>query len=205
MIEACMAPGNKRLEMMGWEVRVLSDERETIEKVLSGDADSFEDIVRSYSGLVYSICLSMLKDRFESENLAQEVFLKAYRSLKSYRNGSFKSWISRIAINKCIDFKRSKGRRHKETPAPPEMFSEFSADTGLRAEELLILKEELDTVRRICDTLPDIYRQVVTEYFLNSKGISQISEEKGINSKTVETRLYRGLKLCRKKWEEGCT
>jgi len=179
-------------------------ENEVVKKVLSGDIDSFEYLVDSYKGLVFSIALNMTKDPFEAENLTQEIFLKVYRSLPSYEFRGFKSWISRIAVNSCIDYKRSQKSRVKETIIPPEELTNFSLDTGPPPEEFVIAKEEEDAALKVCESLPEIYRLVIKKYYIDSKGVRKIAEEEGISCKTVETRLYRGLSLLRKKWKEGC-
>lgn len=180
----------------------MYDEKEVIEKVLSGDIDSFRLIVDQYKGLIFSICLNMTRDQYEAENLVQDVFIKAYHSLSTYKHRGFKTWISKIAVNKCLDYKRRIARQY-EKPVPTHELNKYNSIHGPPVEELLIVQEEKNTVRKLCNSLPDIYRVVVTEYFIHSKGIRQIAEEKGLKVKTVETRLYRGLKILRKKWKEG--
>ena len=181
---------------------MLHLEEELIKEVLSGDINCFEHIVEQYKGLVFSICLNMVRDRFEAENLSQEIFLKAYHSLPSYKFKGFKSWISRIAVNRCIDYKRYKSSRCEEALIPPEILSGYCLESGPSVEELVMAREQESAVRQMCEGLPEIYGLVVKKYFLESKGVRRIAEEEGINYKTVETRLYRGLKLLRERWKE---
>lgn len=180
----------------------MQDEKDIIKKVLSGDTDSFKLIVDKYQGLVYSICLNMTRDRFEAENLAQDTFIKVYNSLCTYKQKGFKTWISRIAVNRCLDYKKSAARRYEKLVSPDEL-NEFSYAHGPPIDEVLVLEEESSTVRTMCERLPDIYRDVVREYFINSKGVRQIADEWGVNVKTVETRLYRGIKILGQRWKEG--
>lgn len=180
----------------------MQDEKDIINRVLSGDTDSFRLIVEQYQGLVFSICYNMVKDRFEAENLTQDTFIKAYDSLSTYEFKGFKTWISRIAINKCLDFKRRSFRHKEKLVAVDDLPDDINTFQPL-VEELVIMEEEASAIRKVCDSLPDIYRQVITEYFINSKGVRQIADEGGLNIKTVETRLYRGIKMFGRKWKEG--
>jgi Cu+-exporting ATPase len=82
--------------------------------------------------------------------------------------------------------------------------SSKEADENAQVEDDLLRKEESQAVREMCGTLPEIYQQVLTEYYLNSKSVRQIAAESDLKVKTVETRLYRGLKMLRHKWKEGC-
>ncbi len=180
----------------------MFDEKEVIEKVLSGDVDSFRQIVDTYQGLVYSICLNMTGDRFEAENIAQDTFLKVYGSLSRYQYKGFKTWICRIAANSCIDYKRRMAKLHEDT-VPPDQLVELEDGFSPTVEDLVITREEVSTVRNMCDSLPDIYKAVVIQYYIKSKSVRQIAHEEGLNEKTVETRLYRALKILGQKWKEG--
>ena len=179
----------------------MQDEKEVINRILSGDTESFRYIVDEYKDLVFSICLNMTRDWFEAENLTQEIFLKVYNSLPSYRFMGFKTWISKIAVNKCIDNKRRLAKRLEEPTSPDDMPEFFSEGESL-VEEHLIQEEEKETIIKLCDSLPQIYSSVVKEYFIHSKSIRKIATEEGLNEKTVETRLYRAVKMLSSKWKE---
>jgi len=82
---------------------------ELIEACLSGDQECFTELVNRYKNLVYSIILRMTKDNDEASDLAQDVFLKVYRNLKSYTpQFRFSTWIMRITSNHIIDHHRKK-------------------------------------------------------------------------------------------------
>lgn len=83
-------------------------------KVPFGDEQAFCEIVETYKGYVFAIILNFIKDNYIAEDIAQEVFLQAYRSLPQFRNKNFKAWIGKIAVNKAIDFKRAQGKFHKK-------------------------------------------------------------------------------------------
>ncbi|HHV98389.1 MAG TPA: RNA polymerase sigma factor [Clostridiaceae bacterium] len=180
----------------------MHNEKEIIERILSGDAESFRYIVDEYKNLVFSICLNMTRDWFEAENLTQEIFIKAYNSLSAYRFMGLKTWISRIAVNKCIDNNRRRAKRLEELTSPDDM-PEFYIEGESLVEEHLIQEEEKETIIKLCESLPQIYSSVIKEYFLHSKSIRKIAAEGGLNEKTVETRLYRAVKMLSNKWKEA--
>lgn len=92
---------------------------------LSGDPQAFEALVQKYQRLVFNIVYHYLGKRNEVEDIAQEVFLKVYRSLSRYDTGRpFKAWISRITVNCCLDELRKSKRK-------PQLFSDLSEEEGL--------------------------------------------------------------------------
>ena len=180
----------------------MHNEKEIVKRILSGDTESFRYIVDEYKDLIFSICLNMTRDWFEAENLTQEIFLKVYNSLPTYRFMGFKTWISKIAVNKCIDNNRRMAKRREEPTSPDDMPELYIEGESL-AEEYLIQEEEKETIIKLCDSLPPIYSLVVKEYFLHSKSIRKIAAEGGLNEKTVETRLYRAIKMLSNRWKEA--
>jgi len=89
----------------------MSDEALLIEKAQNGDVSAFEKLVSLYAKKIYNYCYRMMDSREDAEDLAQEVFIKVYQNLKSFKGDSkFSTWIYRIAYNTCVDRYR-KGRK----------------------------------------------------------------------------------------------
>ena len=87
-------------------------EKHCIERVLKGDANAFEHLVHAYEKTVYNLALRTLGNREDAEDVTQEAFLKAYRSLDSFRGDSkFSVWLYRIVSNLCLDLLRSRQRK----------------------------------------------------------------------------------------------
>lgn len=86
-------------------------EQRLINSARGGDLESFNQIVDRYQAMIYRVCLRVLGDAGRAEDVTQETFIKAYSSLQQYHGGSFKSWLARIATNRCYDVLRSERRR----------------------------------------------------------------------------------------------
>ena len=87
------------------------DDRKLISRCLSGDTKAFEPLVKRYSPRVFRIVHRFFSDRLVTEDIAQEVFLKAYTSLSAYRQESpFENWLSKIAVNMCYQHLRTQRR-----------------------------------------------------------------------------------------------
>ncbi|MFO7294684.1 MAG: sigma-70 family RNA polymerase sigma factor [Clostridia bacterium] len=88
----------------------MSDEALLVEKAQNGDVLAFEELVSFYAKKIYNYCYRMTNNREDAEDLAQEVFIKVYRNLKSFKRDSrFSTWIYRIAYNTCVDrYRKSK-------------------------------------------------------------------------------------------------
>ena len=85
----------------------ISQEVEYIRRVQKGDSEAFGLLVEKYQQRIFSIVFHLVRRRDEVEDLAQEVFFKAFRAIRSYNfQSSFATWLSRIAVNHCYDYLR---------------------------------------------------------------------------------------------------
>ncbi len=180
----------------------VEEEQALIRRVQSGDAAAFEPLLTAYEKGVYNLCLRMVKNPADAEDLAQESFLKAYRGLGAYRAESrFSLWLYRIASNLCLDFLRQQKRRptaplqtededgeERETEIPDERY---------QPERLLEQKLTQESLRRGLDALPPEFRQVLLLRELQGLSYEEIGAVTGLESGTVKSRIFRARKkLC---------
>src|SRR4051812_9432722 len=90
---------------------MADEERRLVEAAQRGDVESFNGLVRLYEGRVYNLCYRMLGDADSAADATQDAFLSAFRNLGSFRGGSYRSWMLRIATNTCYDVLRARKRR----------------------------------------------------------------------------------------------
>ncbi len=87
------------------------DEIALIDQARSGDLDAFNHLVLTYQDMAFNLAARMLSDSDAAEDVTQTAFLSAYRSLSSFRGGSFRSWVLRMVTNACYDELRRRKRR----------------------------------------------------------------------------------------------
>lgn len=175
-----------------------------IKKAARGHNESFESLVNAYKGYIFAIILTFIKENEEAENVSQEVFLQIYISLPKFQEDNFKAWISRIATNKSIDYLRKKRSRIKESKLEALEVMDIKEDIRqvTNPESLLINKEKKEEIRSEIEKLPQIYAQTIRKFYLEEKSYEEIALEENIPIKTVESRIYRGRILLKKKWRD---
>lgn len=172
-----------------------------VEKILAGETEKFRLLVEKYQNHIFRLAYSVLHHEKDAEDVAQEAFVQIFLSLPLYRSNGFKTWISRIAVNKAIDFQRKKQvAKEQLTGAMPEGNLSFTEDG---TQGYLLAKEQREEILTMLYGMPANYRSVLQAYYLEEKSVKEIAKEQGINVKNVEMRLYRAKQWIRKNWKKG--
>jgi RNA polymerase sigma-70 factor (ECF subfamily) len=104
-----------------------TDERDLVKHAKEGDLSAYDELVRRYQERIYATIYHMTANHEDTNDLAQEAFIKAYRALKSFKgDSSFFTWIYRIAVNKTINFLKQRRKRIQISP-------DFGQDTATRS------------------------------------------------------------------------
>lgn len=159
--------------------------------------DSRENLIRlinQYQNLVFSICLKMTGDYFTAEDLTQDTFVAVFKNWNSFDGENEKTWVCRIATNKCIDYKRSAER--KNIALDEEGIGELP-DASEPLQEI-INRDLMSDFENTVNKLEEPYRSVAKRYFIDGKTAKAISIETDIGLKTVQTRIYRARSMLRK-------
>ena len=172
------------------ELKKMSD-YEIIRACLSGCAECFSELVSRYKNLVYSIILRMVTDTEEANDLAQEVFIKAYKNLNKYHpDFKFSTWIMRITTNHVIDY-----RRKKKQQTVPLDDMEYAASANSSPEERYIEKESALALKRIVEALPDMYKIPIILYHQQGLSYQEIAAVIDEPLSKVKNRIFRGRKM----------
>lgn len=173
-----------------------------IRAVLDGNKDAFESLVTENETAVYRLCFRMTGNSEDAADLTQDAFIKAYRSLASFRGDCrFSAWVSRIAANVCLDFLRSKSRKQTLALSTKDNDGEdieLEIPDFRELPEDVLLRERLrDSVHRGLDSLSDEQRRILVLRELGGLGYEEIARELNIETGTVKSRIFRARrKLC---------
>ncbi|MCF6279069.1 MAG: RNA polymerase sigma factor [Flavobacteriaceae bacterium] len=164
-----------------------------IEKTLKGDTNSFGILVERYQNLVFSLAIKMLKNREESEEVSQDTFIKAYKSLKSFNGESkFSTWIYRIAYNTSLDRMKKNSRFNNSI----EIDNIPSKDIQLTDTifEGIERKERSEIVQRCMNQLPEDERVILHLFYFEELSLKEIGTIVSITEGNVKVKLFRARK-----------
>ena len=164
-----------------------------IEKVLAGDTKSFAVLVDRYRDLVFTLALRMLKNREEAEEVAQDTFIKVFKSLSKFKGeAKFSTWIYRITYNSCLDaLKKYKHEYQKDTI---DEFTEWQLETLDNAFEILADKEQSQIIEACLQKLPEEESFLLTLYYFDEQSIAEIAKIVAISEANVKVKLFRSRK-----------
>ena len=170
------------------------DDRALVTAVRSGDRDAFGLLVDRETAAVYRTCLRILGRPHDAEDVTQESFVAAYRSIGQFRGeGSLRGWLLRIATRQS--YRRLAQRR---PDAELDAIGEARlADTSADPTRVVVAEERREDVRRAVNELTDPYREVVALRFFGEMSLAEVAEATGRPINTVKTHLRRGLERLR--------
>ena len=154
----------------------------------------FNALVRQYQGLVYTVCHQLVADEGEAQDLTQETFLAAWRSIDRCPPGFEKQWLARIASNKAKDYLRSAWARHMTTPGD-EALGGYAAGADASPEQQVLdaISEEELTARILA--LREPYRTPCRLVLLEQHTAAEAAAMCGRPQKTVEAQIYRAKRM----------
>ena len=171
---------------------MITEDGYIIHKCLSGDSSAFGFLVDKYRAGVYACAYGKLHNFHDAEDVAQEVFLKAYVSLRTLRRwDSFASWLYRITLNLC------RGRFRAQSSRPDGEFIEDQEPELLENRSRDLYRQELvcESVREALDSLPEMHRQVLTLHYLGGMTSMEIARFTGVSPSAIRMRLRKARSL----------
>lgn len=182
--------------------RVKPVSRPTPAAIPADRTEALEWLMQEYGTRVLHLAYFYLKDRHTAEDVAQEVFLKAYRSWDSFRGESSPyTWLYRIAVNLCRDKARSAWWRRlvpSEEPRATDRTDWETAPPEANPEEAALLSDRRSAVMHYVMQLPEAYREVVFLFYYEDLSTVEIAEVTGQNENTIKTRLFRARAMLKK-------
>jgi RNA polymerase sigma-70 factor, ECF subfamily len=172
------------------------DDRELVGRAQRGDAEAFEVLVKKHQGRVFAVTGGILRNREDVEDIAQQVFVKAYFSLKKFdQRAAFSTWLYKITVNECWDLLRKKKVRPlvyeadlSEEQAAMYLATQQKSEPGLDVTERMEVREQLD---RWLNCLEERDRTMLVLKEIQGFTVEEIAEILEINGNTVKVRLFR--------------
>jgi RNA polymerase sigma-70 factor (ECF subfamily) len=171
-----------------------SEDAELVRRCREGDPEAFRTLVARHHPRIFNLIHGLVRDRDEADDLAQEVFIKAFRSLSGFKGqAQVYTWLYRIAVNRCLDWLKSR-RRHPESSL--DRVEVYRADgvvlRGSGATDAELERRELGrALEGALRELPPDYRVALTLREVDGLSYEEVADAMGCSVGTVKSRLFR--------------
>jgi len=164
-----------------------------INSTIEGNSNTFGILVDRYKDLVFSLALKMVKNREEAEEVAQDTFIKVFKSLSKFKGDSkFSTWIYKVAYNTCLDrLKKNKREQHVVS------IDEFNSNQIKSLDDALDVMEEEQRNQIIQDCinlLPSDDAFLLTLFYFEEQSLEEIARVIGLTANNVKVKLFRSRK-----------
>ncbi len=164
-----------------------------INLIIEGNTKTFSVLVDRYKDLVFSLALKMLKNKEEAEEVAQDTFIKVYKSLTQFKGDSkFSTWIYKVAYNTCLD-RLKKYKREQQVVS----IDEFNTNQIKSLDNALDAMENMERNQAIQDCIQQLPAEdafLLTLFYFEEQSLEEISKVMGLTSNNVKVKLYRSRK-----------
>jgi len=180
----------------GRKLTELNVEQSLVSRCLGGDEAAWEELVRQHTRQVYGICFRFTNSGQEAQDLTQEVFMRVFRTIKTFRSaeGSFNTWLARVTRNLLIDHYR-RTRQERVTDSIEEqlpMLEEEGAAASVRPDSAVAGREASEILQVTLQKLSPDLREAVILRDLQEMEYREIAQVLGIPEGTVKSRINRG-------------
>lgn len=184
--------GSEPADPGGGEVMGVVDVgRPLVERARAGDLRAFEELYRMYVGRTHALALRMVGDPSEAEEVTQDVWVRAWERLESFRGEStFTTWLHRLAVNRILDHLRSRARRLDRSRSLEHPGALARTTAPARTEDRMELERALAG-------LPEGARTVFVLHEVEGMKCREVAEATGVAVGTVKAQLHRARRLLR--------
>jgi len=178
---------------------------EIISLVLKGDHNAYALLVERYKSYVFTLTFRFTKNREDAEEVSQDIFVKAYRSLADFKGtAKFSTWLYTIVNTTCITFLRKKRLEVKSLDDERTFEVADNQDSGLRANQVE-QKSRLNMVNQAIALLSPDDAEIITLFYKNEQSLEEIGQILGLEVNTAKVRLHRARTRLKEKMERYFT
>jgi RNA polymerase sigma factor (sigma-70 family) len=168
-------------------------DRALIDEALAGNTDAFNELVLLYQDYLFSLCVRVVNDRDAAADAVQEAFFSAYRNLARFRGDSFRSWLTRIALNAATDVLRLRKRRPSEPyPEWEDEAWQPPADESDAPERQAVRRDAARALSRALSHITADQRTAIVLYDVEGYDYQEIADLTNVSLGTVKSRIHRG-------------
>lgn len=177
------------------------NDNEIISRVLRGEQALYAELVKRYQNFVFTIALRYTPSREDAEEIAQDVFVKAYKSLSDFRGESkFSTWLYTITSTTCISFLRKKRLETNSLDDERVMEVADRLDSGMSANQVE-QKSKVQMVNEAIKLLSPDDGKLITLFYKGEQSLDEIGQVLGIEPNTVKVKLHRARQRLKEKME----
>ncbi len=164
-----------------------------INLIIEGNSNAFSVLVDRYKDLVFSLALKMVKNREEAEEIAQDTFVKVFKSLSKFKgNSKFSTWIYKVTYNTCLDrLKKNKREQHVVSIDEFNLNQIKSLDNAL---DLMEAEERNKTIQDCINLLPSDDAFLLTLFYFDEQSLEEIAKVVDLTPNNVKVKLFRSRK-----------
>ncbi|MGB2665193.1 MAG: sigma-70 family RNA polymerase sigma factor [Candidatus Acidiferrum sp.] len=173
----------------------MEQDAQLVQRCLQGDGSAWEELVRRHSRRIFNVCYRFVGNRTEAEDISQEVFLRVYRTLGSYRSahGGFATWMTSVTRNLLIDhYRRTKRDRQTDSLDDAMPVVENKESAARRPDQQALLNELSGQVQSALTRLSPELREAVILRDLQQLDYAEIQHVLAVPEGTVKSRINRG-------------
>lgn len=171
----------------------ITNDQIYIDKVLKGDANAYAFLVEKYKVMVFNLALKMVKVREEAEEVSQDTFIKAYKSLSSFKGESkFSTWLYKITYRNCLDLLKKKKQHYANETIDEITIHKIKATENIL--EGIERKERAAIINSCLLKLPEVERSILWLFYFEELSLKEIIEVTDLSEANVKVKLHRARK-----------
>ena len=182
-----------------------STDTEVIARILKGDQQAYAELVGRYQHYVFTLALKYCQNREDAEEVAQDIFIKVYRSLADFKGTSkFSTWLYTITYNTSVTFLRKK-RLNLSSIDDEKTFMQLESQESSFSANLVEQKTRVNRVNQAINQLSPDDAQIITLFYKGDQTLEEIGRIMGMEANTVKVRLHRARHKLKEKLEKDYT